>query len=188
MRMFRPYKAIGAVVLTLTAAGAWAALPTDVKMPVGGDINMGTINTDTSDRAPRATEPANQASTENPLWAISLKDLSATRERPIFSPSRRPPPAVVAAPFTPPPVPIEPVQPELSLIGTVAGIKQGFGIFMDKVANKTIRLKTGEMHEGWTLRDVRAREIVFQKKDVTVTLALPARAPTATTPPWRARR
>jgi hypothetical protein len=28
----------------------------------------------------------------NPLWALPLKQLSITRERPIFSPSRRPPP------------------------------------------------------------------------------------------------
>src|SRR3954467_6929548 len=42
----------------------------------------------------------------NPLWGISLNALTATRERPIFSPSRRPPaptpPAlVVAAPLLP---------------------------------------------------------------------------------------
>src|SRR5262245_45321462 len=32
----------------------------------------------------------------NPLWAIPLRQLPATRERPLFTPSRRPPPPVVA--------------------------------------------------------------------------------------------
>lgn len=44
----------------------------------------------------------------NPLWAIPLKQLSNTRERPIFSPSRRPP--AVAGP--PPPAAVR-VPPNL---------------------------------------------------------------------------
>ena len=66
----------------------------------------------------------------NPLWAIPLKQLSNTRERPIFSPSRRPlasavvgpPPA--AAPVRVPPKPAGPQNPELSLVGTVIGEKE----------------------------------------------------------------
>src|SRR6202167_5277676 len=33
----------------------------------------------------------------NPLWGVPLNQLSGTRDRPIFSPSRRPPPAAAAA-------------------------------------------------------------------------------------------
>src|SRR5215212_880442 len=42
-------------------------------------------------RAPVANEPRG-----NPLWGIPLKSLSLTRERPLFTPSRRPPAPAVA--------------------------------------------------------------------------------------------
>src|SRR5262249_40468523 len=96
---------------------------------------------------------------------------------PIFSPSRRPPaPAVAAATYTPPrpAKPPEPDRPQLSLVGTIAGDREGFGIFLDRTANAVLRLKTGEEHKGWVLREVRSREIVLEKGDKTATLALPA--------------
>ena len=46
---------------------------------------------------PRAERPADP--TGNPLWAIPVSSLTATRERPIFPPSRRAPaPAVAGTP------------------------------------------------------------------------------------------
>lgn len=51
-------------------------------------------------RSAPAAEPGRELPA-NPLWAIPLKQLSNTRERPIFSPSRRPPAPAVAGP--PPP-------------------------------------------------------------------------------------
>src|SRR5262249_52823969 len=43
--------------------------------------------------APRPADASAEAPpTGNPLWALPLKQLSMTRERPVFSPSRRPPP------------------------------------------------------------------------------------------------
>src|SRR5438552_3274555 len=75
----------------------------------------------------------------NPLWAIPLTALSTTRERPIFSPSRRPPepPAVVAAyvpPAKPEPAPpAEPNHPLLTLVGTIVGPLEGIGVFLDQV-------------------------------------------------------
>jgi general secretion pathway protein N len=113
----------------------------------------------------------------NPLWAIPLSELSATRERPIFSPSRRPPsPAVAAAPYVPPQSakPVEPERPQLFLIGTIAGDKGGLGIFLDYSTDTILRLKAGEGYKGWILREVRSREIVLEKGDKTATLPLPA--------------
>jgi len=69
--------------------------------------------------------------------------------------------------------PAEPERPQLSLVGTIAGAKEGFGIFLDRLANTVLRLKIGEQHKGWTLREVRARETVLEKGDKTTTLALP---------------
>jgi hypothetical protein len=116
--------------------------------------------------------------TGNPLSAIPLADLSTTRDRPIFSPSRRPPLPVATAPImsqqakTP-----EPEKPQFVLVGTIAGDKQSFGIFLDRASNTVLKLKPKEEHQGWILREVRGRATVLEKDDKTATLTLPARLP-----------
>jgi hypothetical protein len=164
------YSLIAAVVISAARAGL-AAIPSGPMEPAAIDDNVGTIRIEGNRAA-----AAGQVSRGNPLWAIPLKDLSATRERPIFSPLRRPPaPVVATAPYAPsPPVkPAEPERPQLSLVGTIAGGTEGFGIFVDRLANTVLRLKTGEQHKGWILREVRGRETVLEKGDKTTTLALP---------------
>ena len=115
----------------------------------------------------------------NPLWAIPLKSLSATRERPIFLPSRRAPapaPAVAAAYVEPPktaPPPPEPDRPALRLVGVVTGTADGFAVFISDTTRDIIRLKTGEGHEGWILRSVKAREAVLEKNRRSAVIELP---------------
>ena len=63
--------------------------------------------------SPAAEAPA----TGNPLWAIPVSKLSATRDRPLFSSSRRPPtPTVAAAPTPTPPAVVKPVAPEFAAV------------------------------------------------------------------------
>jgi len=106
----------------------------------------------------------------NPLWSIPLATLTSTRERPIFSASRRPPPKVASV--SPTQVPSS-VQPMLALLGAIAGETEGIAIFLDGTTKDTIRLKTGETHAGWTLQVVRAREVIMQKEQKTAVLVLP---------------
>jgi len=117
----------------------------------------------------------------NPLWALPLERLSITRERPIFSPSRRPPtpaptyvaPVAVRQPAKPP----EPERPAVWLIGTVIGTDVQIGIFLEKATHNVVRLHLGEEHQGWVLRLVKAREVTLVK-DVEETLVLePPNAP-----------
>jgi general secretion pathway protein N len=129
-------------------------------------------------RPPSPARPARELR-GNPLWGIGLKSLSATRERPIFLPSRRPPAPAVAGPppvepVRPPPPPAEPDRPRLALVGAVAGDKEGIAIFLDERTRDIVRLRTGENHLGWILRSVRGREATLQKDRETVLLALPA--------------
>jgi general secretion pathway protein N len=106
----------------------------------------------------------------NPLWSVSLASLTATRERPIFSPSRRPPPvALKTAPVQPP----SKAQPPFILVGAIAGESEGIAIFLDGATNGVIRLKTGESHAGWMLQTVRPREAVLQKEQRTIVVELP---------------
>jgi hypothetical protein len=118
-----------------------------------------------------------RALSANPLWAIPLAQLSATRERPVFSPSRRPPPAAVAAePATVKAPTVRkkgPETPPLALVGTIASAEEGFGIFLDQSTKAAIRLKVGEDYQGWKLRSVQGRETALEKDQQLVTLVLP---------------
>lgn len=114
----------------------------------------------------------------NPLWAIPLSRLTATRDRPLFLPSRRPPPPTVAtapvAALTPPaPRPAEPERPSLTLVGAIASDTEGFAVFVDQATNAVIRLRTGQDHQGWVLRAVKGREATLVKASISTTLMLP---------------
>src|SRR5215510_16368096 len=107
---------VGLVVISMAAAVAPAC-----SEPIGADPRAGGADAP----SPKLDDRARG----NPLWAIPLNTLTATRARPIFSSSRRPPPpAIVAAPYVPPPPPPasrEPERPPLALVGTVAGGNEG---------------------------------------------------------------
>ncbi|MCK1383268.1 hypothetical protein [Bradyrhizobium sp. 21] len=114
----------------------------------------------------------------NPLWAIPLATLSDTLQRPIFSPSRRPPPAMVSlsdstAPAGPPSLP--PVELRLLLVGTVIGGDQSVGIFVDQASKATLRLKLGDDYQGWRLRSVDRREVTMARGELSETLKFPTR-------------
>src|SRR5580700_3501454 len=114
----------------------------------------------------------------NPLWAIPLSALTATRNRPLFTPSRRPPAPVVASvpvatPQPPPPPAAMPQHPNLTLVGTVAGENESVAVFIDTTTRDAVRLRTGEGHSGWILQSVERRTATLQKGDQTETLALP---------------
>jgi general secretion pathway protein N len=133
-------------------------------------------------KPPQPPEPPPTApertSSANPLWAIPLATLSNARERPIFSSSRRPPPAaVVSVPVAsappPPPKPPRAERPQLSLVGTIAGGNESFGIFIDQTTKAALRLKIGDDYQGWRLRSVQGREVTLERDQQTAILSLP---------------
>jgi general secretion pathway protein N len=114
--------------------------------------------------------------TGNPLWSIALPTLTATREHPIFSPSRRPPAVIVPVTSAAVRVPTQVREPELlqlALVGTIVGDKEGFGVFVDNTTKNVVRLRAGDGYQGWTLRAVRSREATLEKDDQVKTLSLP---------------
>ncbi|MGB6373045.1 MAG: hypothetical protein WBE80_14870 [Methylocella sp.] len=114
----------------------------------------------------------------NPLWGIPISALDATRERPIFSASRRPPmPRVVAqrvAAAPPPPKPAKPEHPLLDLVGTAIGTAKKVAVVLDRTTKTLVRLHVGEAASGWILRSVDSRTMTVEKNSQTVTVALPA--------------
>lgn len=125
----------------------------------------------------RAAAP-DSAGIGNPLWTIPLNTLTATRERPLFTPSRRPPtqalPAVIANVPPPPPAAAEPEQLGLRLLGTIAGREDGIAICLNLATSEVVRVRTGESFAGWNLRTVRGREATFEKASRQEVLALPS--------------
>ena len=119
------------------------------------------------------------------------EQLSITRERPIFSPSRRPPPSppgyVAPVAVRQPAKPPEPERPAVSLIGTVVGTDVQIGVFLEKATQNVVRQRLGEEHQGWVLRLVKVREVTLVK-DVEQTLVLepqPGEAPRCAVRPCR---
>lgn len=114
----------------------------------------------------------------NPLWGMPLRQFTASVARPLFAPSRRPPPvpaAAVSAPAPPPPPKPEPEKPSLALLGTVAfSPSGGIGLFIDQGTKALVRLKMGEDHQGWILRRVQRREVVLERAREKLVLTLPA--------------
>jgi len=130
---------------------------------------------------PEAPAAADAARSANPLWGIPLATLTATQDRPIFLPSRRRPAPAVASPRVEPVkapvfIPAEPEQPPLSLVGIVAGIADGYAVFIHSATRDIVRLRTGEGHEGWILTSVKGREAVLEKNRQTSVMALPPAA------------
>jgi general secretion pathway protein N len=125
-------------------------------------------------------EAAKPAPAGNPLWSVPLSVLTATRERPIFLASRRPPQSAVVAPPLEEgnapaiQVPAEPDRSPLALIGAVVGDGDAIAVFIDRSNQKIVRLRQGDTHAGWVLNAVQRREVTLKKADRTEILALKA--------------
>jgi hypothetical protein len=114
----------------------------------------------------------------NSLSRIPLSSLSATRERPLFSASRRPPPPSPASPasIAKSSPPAEPERPPLTLQGTAIGKPRDIALVLDEATKGSVRLRVGEAAEGWRLRSVDRRAATFEKDSRTVVLSFPAPA------------
>jgi hypothetical protein len=138
--------------------------------------NVASANS-ANDRAPKKPRAVSRLFAGNPLWGVRIKDLAATRNRPLFSPSRRPPaPVVTAAPPPPPPRQFTPEKPPLVLIGTVVSENEAIAVFRDQSTKRTVKLRTGLRLDGWALLRVNKKDVVLRKENTTVSLALSADA------------
>jgi len=170
----------------LCIAGSCCVLATASALGIAKPQGLDTPGSVAADPARGASgAPPAKSRQGNPLWDIPLEQLSATRDRPIFSPSRRAPapaaetPAVATAPAVPEPTP--PERPQLSLVGTVMNGVDGVAIFLDQSSKTPLRLRIGSDYQGWTLRQVEARSATLQNgQDVAVfSFAPPSSQPTS---------
>ena len=95
----------------------------------------------------------------NPLAAHSLERLSATRERPLFAPTRRPPappPAPMASPPPPPPPP-----PNLALFGVIMDSEEARAIVRTGTGSEIRRVRIGDDIGGWKVTQIEGRRLVL---------------------------
>ena len=185
----------------LTGTAALVAIGAALSVPPARADSFDGPNPPATDARQAAPKAPPVMPTGNPLWTIPLSQLAVTRDRPIFSPSRRPPAPVVAAPiYVPPPAQriakAEPERPPLTLVGTIAGEKDAIAVFVLQGTGTTIRLHPNESHEGWVLRSVQGREATLQKAGASAVMALappggvpePVTAQLTPEPPRKSRR
>jgi general secretion pathway protein N len=151
-----------------------------VAQPTGGALDAPGAAPPPVPARPEPPGAGARQPTGNPLWAVPLTQLSMTRERPVFSPSRRPPPPPPSAPVfvapvapRPPPKPAEPERPTIALVGTVAAGSAGIGVFIESATRNIVRLRLGEDHQGWVLHSVERRGVTLEKDGQTAVLELP---------------
>jgi general secretion pathway protein N len=155
------------------ATSATPDIPPSAQAGEGGTVDRGSLK---SGAGPNREE-GKPVLIGNPLWTVPLSVLTATRERPIFSASRRPrvvvTPQVEQSRAAVPPKAAEPERSRLSLIGAIVGDGVAIAIFLDRTNQKIVRLRQGEAHAGWELSSVLGREATLKKAGRTEVLALP---------------
>ena len=118
----------------------------------------------------------------NPLWDIPLESLTETQARPLFSPSRRPPPAPADQVSAPQAEPVIPSPPEANtinvvLIGTILDPQgSSAAVLKDNSSQATFIMKIGDIREGWQLSEIHARDILLKSNtaQMTITFAKPS--------------
>lgn len=168
-----------ALCTSLSGRGASASLPYCLMVLCMASVCIAVFGESTMAGTPLSTKSALASASRaalprgKPLLGIPLNALSATRERPVFSRSRRPPPP----PPAPRPASVRPAPraepPPLKLLGTVIGGAVRIAIFQDNSSKKVVRLGIGQKYAGWLLEAVEAHATTFRQGHRTELLALP---------------
>jgi len=141
----------------------------------GGSVDQG-LNSTATEIPQKHQAKASAAPSGNAVLSVPLSKLTMTRDRPIFSASRRPPPPpaapVVARPVEPPKPVEREQQPPLILVGTVAGEDSGIAVFVEQATENVVRLRMNESYKGWTLRSIQGREVTLLNDPKSSVLAL----------------
>jgi hypothetical protein len=105
----------------------------------------------------------------SPLAAQPLERMSNTRDRPLFSATRRPPapPPVVAVAPPPPPPP-----PDVALLGVVMDGEDARAVVRTGPTAKILRVGIGDDIGGWKVGQIEARQLVLLLDGRTATFTM----------------
>lgn len=123
---------------------------------------------------PKSLPNTSPEMTGNPLWAIPLEALSATRTRPLFSPTRRPQVRAAERPAVTPVSGLPAVEPpRLIFVGTIISDDERIAAFQDQASGRLVRLRVGEDRAGWTVNTIDTRKVILIKDGVRQNFELP---------------
>lgn len=114
------------------------------------------------------TDPQASQRPLNPFERLRIESLTATRDRPLFSASRRPPPRAVVGPIVEPvqpvaPPPTEPSRPQLAMIGSIVSKGDAIAVLVDQATQQVQLLRRGDVYAGWTVDTVQRREVTLRQ-------------------------
>jgi general secretion pathway protein N len=111
----------------------------------------------------------------NPIAQVPLDRLSATRDRPLFSASRRPtaPPPPPAAPRIEHAAQRSPVQsPSVALFGIVIGAQGPRAFIGTGPTDPIVGVRPGDDVSGWRVTAITQRSLVLSRADLSATFML----------------
>ena len=117
-------------------------------------------------------EVQSAAAPVSPLAAQPFDRLSATRDRPLFSPTRHPPapPPEIAVEPAPPPPPSPP--PNIVLLAVVMDGEEARAIVRTAPEAKILRVQIGDDIAGWKVGQIEARRLVLSLDERSATFTM----------------
>lgn len=113
--------------------------------------------------AARAQEPAEGAAgAELDLSRVPLEHFSAIVERPLFSPTRKPPPGSAGGPNDGASAAIK----QFQLKGVVVSEREQLALIVSQSTGKTYQVRTGDVIEGWRVERITDQSAAFVKDGV----------------------
>ncbi len=110
------------------------------------------------------------------------ESFSAILERPLFSPTRRPPAEGTVTIESGPP------ELEVTLVGIIISSEEQIAIIKPKGGSKFVRLSEGDNFQGWTLETIEPDRITFRRGDIEEHIELTYDEPPPVQKPRRRQR
>jgi hypothetical protein len=109
--------------------------------------------------------PANGLQLSNPLASFDKESLQDWVARPLFAPSRKRPPAAVAAAGPVGPVAAAPQAPVYDLLGIVREGERALALMRKKADGSNFRVEVGDMLGGWRVAKIEPSAVVLERAD-----------------------
>ncbi len=169
-----------ALMLGVCAALAWTVY---WEIQVGAPETVEAAGGQAPPLSDLPAEPSFVMAPAEPSFVMApAESFSAILERPLFSPTRRPP-----AEGT---VTIESAEPELevTLVGIIISSEEQIAIIKPKGGSQFVRLSEGDSFQGWVLETIEPDRITFQRGDIEEHIELTYDAPPPAQKPRRRQR
>ena len=128
------------------------------------------------------TPPLAALSAQTSFTMAPIADFSAVLERPLFSPTRRPPVEGAVADAAPE------AELQVTLMGVIISSEEQIAIIRPKDASRFERLSVGDSFQGWTLDSIEPSRVTFRRGDVEEHIELIFDVPPPVQKPKRRKR